>query len=266
ASCVLSPISTRKKASSVVPKTPRREPLPLKSLAPSGTSSHAPMATNDSARIQRMTSAATNVATQAPRAAASPWLASVATAIPSTIGTGRRYRAASISASNCVLSPISARATTPVETRKASSMAAIVADKKKSQGGNKPVPRAVLHPVPLKGDGYGGCDRSQGGSQAGGRGVRGMRVGTRGLRRHGGNDEGRFLLRATFGHALGLQGRGAQPGRGRHAAKSSRFRERALRATRFHRFYGRPDAYHRRREGAAPAPGGIPRHCLEAEQ
>ena len=35
------------------------------------------------------------------------------------IGQGLRYFAASASASNCVLSPISARATTPMEMRNA---------------------------------------------------------------------------------------------------------------------------------------------------
>ena len=39
--------------------------------------------------------------------------------MPRTIGHGRRKRAASISARSCVLSPISASATTPVDTRKA---------------------------------------------------------------------------------------------------------------------------------------------------
>ena len=47
-------------------------------------------------------------------------MASVATKMPAMIGSGRWKRAASTSASSWVLSPISPRATTAVETRKAS--------------------------------------------------------------------------------------------------------------------------------------------------
>jgi hypothetical protein len=42
----------------------------------------------------------------------------VAKKIPAMMGTGRLKRAASKKASSCVLSPISAKATTPVDTQK----------------------------------------------------------------------------------------------------------------------------------------------------
>jgi hypothetical protein len=58
-----------------------------------------------------------------PSAEASAWLASVATAMPATIGSGLRLRAASSSASSGVLPPISPSATTPVEAAAASSIA-----------------------------------------------------------------------------------------------------------------------------------------------
>ena len=57
---------------------------------------------------------------QAPSAPARPWLTRVASRMPSTIGTGFLKRAASRKASSWVLSPISARATTPVEMNRAS--------------------------------------------------------------------------------------------------------------------------------------------------
>lgn len=55
-----------------------------------------------------------------PTAPAKPWFASVATRMPTTIGTGRRNLAASRNARSWVLSPISAIATMLVDTRKAS--------------------------------------------------------------------------------------------------------------------------------------------------
>ena len=57
---------------------------------------------------------------QAPASPASVWLASVATTMARMIGTGRRKRAASTMASSWVLSPSSDSATSPVETKKAS--------------------------------------------------------------------------------------------------------------------------------------------------
>ena len=58
--------------------------------------------------------------TTLPSIPASAWLARVAVRMPAMIGSGFWKRAASMSASSCVLSPISPNATTPVETRKAS--------------------------------------------------------------------------------------------------------------------------------------------------
>ena len=55
---------------------------------------------------------------QAPNAPASPWLNKVATRMPAMMGRGFLKRAARIKASNWVLSPISASATTPVEISK----------------------------------------------------------------------------------------------------------------------------------------------------
>ena len=78
------------------------------------------MATKEPPSTQLKTCGPSQVVTQAPRAPASAWLASVATRIPSTIGQGLRKRTARISANNCVLSPISASATIPVETKNAS--------------------------------------------------------------------------------------------------------------------------------------------------
>ena len=86
----------------------------------SGTMIHAAMPRKDSPSTQRITSGPSALLTQAPTAAANAWLTIVATKMPSTIGTGRRNLAASRKASNCVLSPISASATMPVDTRNAS--------------------------------------------------------------------------------------------------------------------------------------------------
>ena len=78
------------------------------------------MAKKEDAKIQRNTPALTWVVTQAPTAPAKAWLATVATRMPNTMGHGFLKRAASNSANNWVLSPISAKATMPVETRNAS--------------------------------------------------------------------------------------------------------------------------------------------------
>ena len=71
-------------------------------------------------RIQRITSGLSQRVTSVPSAAAPAWLASVATRMPAAMVQGWRQRATSSSASSCVLSPISPRATTPVLTAKAS--------------------------------------------------------------------------------------------------------------------------------------------------
>jgi hypothetical protein len=57
--------------------------------------------------------------TQAPKAPANPWLANVATKIPAMMGQGLRKRSANTKANSWVLSPISAKATMPVEIQKA---------------------------------------------------------------------------------------------------------------------------------------------------
>ncbi len=72
------------------------------------------------ASTQRIVSGPTQAATAAPIQAASAWLARAAQRMPRMIGTGLRYRAASIRARSCVLSPISATATRAVETKNAS--------------------------------------------------------------------------------------------------------------------------------------------------
>jgi hypothetical protein len=56
----------------------------------------------------------------APSVPAKPWLTTVAQKMPAMMGNGFLNRAASKKASNWVLSPISARATMPVEISKAS--------------------------------------------------------------------------------------------------------------------------------------------------
>jgi len=78
------------------------------------------MAMNEAPRIQRNICGPMKVVTQAPTAPARPWLTSVATKMPRTIGQGLRKRAANTNASSWVLSPISAKATMAVETKKAS--------------------------------------------------------------------------------------------------------------------------------------------------
>lgn len=57
---------------------------------------------------------------KAPRAPASPWLISVATKIAKIIGTGFLNLAAKRKARSCVLSPITANATIPVDSSSAS--------------------------------------------------------------------------------------------------------------------------------------------------
>ena len=83
-------------------------------------SGQAAMAMKETPSTQRITSGPTVVMTQAPTAPARAWLSSVATRMPQMMGQGLRNRAASTSDSSWVLSPISARATMPVERRKAS--------------------------------------------------------------------------------------------------------------------------------------------------
>ena len=80
----------------------------------------AAMAMNEAPNTQRNTSGPIMVVTQLPTAPAKPWLASVATRMPRTMGQGLRKRAAKTSDRSWVLSPISAKATMPVETRNAS--------------------------------------------------------------------------------------------------------------------------------------------------
>ena len=119
ATWVLSPISAMKNATRVVPNTPRRVSLASLSSNLSGISVQAAMAMNDNPSTQRRVCGDSSWVSQAPRAPAKPWLARVATRIPSTMGRGLRKRAARMKASSWVLSPISARATMPVEIRNA---------------------------------------------------------------------------------------------------------------------------------------------------
>jgi len=118
---VLSPISAKKKATTVVPNTPyfgASCASPSSSL--SGTSIHAAMAKNDTPSTQRNTVGPMNVVSHVPKLPAKAWLAKVATKMPHTIGQGWRKRVARRRAKSCVLSPISASATMPVEMKKAS--------------------------------------------------------------------------------------------------------------------------------------------------
>ena len=85
----------------------------------SGTSAQRAIAMKERPTIQRMASAPSRFTSHTPTRLANAWLATVATAMPDTMGQGARKRAASNKASNWVLSPISARATTPVETNSA---------------------------------------------------------------------------------------------------------------------------------------------------
>ncbi len=76
------------------------------------------MPRNDRPKAQRIISALTTAVIHAPRAPARPWLTTVAAKMPRMIGTGFLKRAAKMKARSCVLSPISAKATTPVETKR----------------------------------------------------------------------------------------------------------------------------------------------------
>jgi lactoylglutathione lyase len=115
----LSPISATKNANAVVAKAPRWDAAGGPSSSLSGTSAQAAMAMNDSPSTHRITCGPSTERIHAPTAPARAWLSSVATRMPATMAHGRRRRAASTRESNCVLSPISAMATMPVETRKA---------------------------------------------------------------------------------------------------------------------------------------------------
>jgi hypothetical protein len=78
------------------------------------------MTRKEAPKTQRSACGPNWVVTQLPTAPAKPWLTNVATKMPQTMGQGLRNRAAKTKDKSCVLSPISARATMPVETRKAS--------------------------------------------------------------------------------------------------------------------------------------------------
>ena len=73
------------------------------------------IAENESFRTERGVWTLACIAIQAPGVAAIAWLTNVAVRIPQTIGQRLRKRAASTSASNCVLSPIASGATRPVD-------------------------------------------------------------------------------------------------------------------------------------------------------
>src|SRR5690606_26071524 len=88
--------------------------VPSSSL--SGLSVHSAMAMKLMATIQRNACGVSQDAAVAPSQPAIAWLSRVAMRMPATMGQGLRKRAASSSASNWVLSPISARATVRVET------------------------------------------------------------------------------------------------------------------------------------------------------
>jgi hypothetical protein len=75
------------------------------------------MPKNETPKIQRMVWGPRVVVIQAPNAPAKPWLTMVAKKMPAMMGKGRLKRAANKKASNWVLSPISASATTPVDTK-----------------------------------------------------------------------------------------------------------------------------------------------------
>ena len=120
--CVLSPISAKKKASTVVPSTPSlRRLLPSRSSSIlSGIKVQTAMPRKPRPKPQRKTCGLSRPVIHEPKAPAKAWLARVAIKMPRQMGKGLRKRAASKKASSWVLSPISASATRPVETRKAS--------------------------------------------------------------------------------------------------------------------------------------------------
>src|SRR5690625_2175199 len=86
----------------------------------SGTSVHMAMAPSEATTTQCMISGVSQRAISSPTKPASAWLTIVARKMPMQIGQGLRYLAARINDSNWVLSPTSARATTPVAIRKLS--------------------------------------------------------------------------------------------------------------------------------------------------
>ncbi|EWS59935.1 hypothetical protein Y695_04600 [Hydrogenophaga sp. T4] len=146
--CVLSPISARKNTQVVVANTPSC-PLGAASTSSSlsGISIQPAMAMNETPSTQRITSGPTVAMTQAPTAPARAWLSSVATRMPQMMGQGLRNRAASTSESNWVLSPISARATMPVERRKASKTVLQGPEKPKDRTAAPALPAAVRSKV-----------------------------------------------------------------------------------------------------------------------
>src|SRR6185437_9852437 len=118
--CVRSPSSARKNAITVATNTPRpRRGGASTGSAFSGNSAHAATARNDNPINQRCRSGVIHRANQAPASAAIAWLSSDARRMPAQIGHGLRNFAANTSESSWVLSPISASATAPSETRKA---------------------------------------------------------------------------------------------------------------------------------------------------
>ena len=88
----------------------------------SGTRVHRAVAAKLAARIQCSVTSEKKLPNQAPTAPAAAWLARVAATMPAIMGQGLRKRAARMSASSCVLSPISAKATIAVGTSRESSI------------------------------------------------------------------------------------------------------------------------------------------------
>src|SRR6516164_7095814 len=86
----------------------------------SGNSAQTATLRNESPNIHRIHGPLSTSPKKVPAKPAAEWLAMVAKKIPKMMGTGRRKRAASIKERICVLSPISARPTTMVDTKKAS--------------------------------------------------------------------------------------------------------------------------------------------------
>src|SRR6202008_4577663 len=108
------------KAQSVAVNAPER--LIARSLPSylSGNSAHTATLRNESPNIHRVHGPLSRPPKKVPAKPAAAWLAMVANKIPKMIGTGRRKRAVSIKERIWVLSPISARPTTMVDTKKAS--------------------------------------------------------------------------------------------------------------------------------------------------
>src|SRR5262245_627512 len=118
ASCVLSPISARKNTTVVVTRGPQRR-WSVGASTRSGTSVQIPKAMKLRPRTQETVSGSKRAAPQAPTVDASAWLKSVARRIPSITSHGRPYLIPRVSAMSCVLSPISATATTVKELNSA---------------------------------------------------------------------------------------------------------------------------------------------------